>query len=131
MSDIVERLSKYRSQCDCDEPGCPPCTLANDCRVAGAEIERLRRELDHERKCAEAAMAFRDRESGEVERLRGMMVEAARLAYLEGHNDTVESRFGDPLETAVDLIADLRDIIFEEAEDIRDARAALAVEVEP
>ena len=38
-----------------------------------AEVERLRRELVHERKCAEAAMAFRDRESGEVERLRRLL----------------------------------------------------------
>ena len=80
---------------------------------------------------AELANVHAEKFQDEVERLRGMMVEAARLAYLEGHNDTVESRFGDPLEAAVDLIADLRDIIFEEAEDIRDARAALAGEEKP
>ena len=34
-------------------------------------------------------------------------IDAARLAYLEGHNDTVESRFADPQETAENIVTEL------------------------
>ncbi len=51
------------------------------------------------------AKASRDAESLVVE-LRADRVEAARLGYMAGHDDTVEGRYGDPLEVAVDLCAE-------------------------
>lgn len=36
-------------------------------------------------------------------------IEAARLGYMAGHDDTVESRYGDPDEVARDLCQDLDD----------------------
>ncbi len=36
-------------------------------------------------------------------------IEAARIGYIAGHNDTVESRYGDPDEVAADICGDLDD----------------------
>ncbi len=45
----------------------------------------------------------------EIAQLKLDRVEVGRLCYLAGHDDTVESRFGDALETAQDICLDLED----------------------
>jgi len=54
------------------------------------------------------------------EKERALCVEAARLGYMVGHDDTVESRFADPAEVAEEIVADLmkQDEDAEEAEDV-------------
>ena len=36
-----------------------------------------------------------------------LITEAARLGYITGHHDTVESMYADPTETAADIVADM------------------------
>ena len=45
--------------------------------------------------------------SDRIKQLKAARVEAARIGYMAGHDDTVESRYGDPQETAEDICEEM------------------------
>jgi hypothetical protein len=48
-----------------------------------------------------------DKAEAENAKLRAVAVDAARIGYAGGHNDTVEGTFGDPQECAEEIVAEL------------------------